>query len=295
MAAPDKFPRREVHRSFRKFDDLVNDVMSSKFQTWGDAMTRLVTHCESDPVMQVVTTPLKTDPRVDARKWWNDAIASVRGMVGSGRYTLPADDDERTALLYQVLLLLVNENVDFTKFCISVYGHTNYQDMVDTFNREIVYKFTREVSYRLNEVSEDTAEQSEISRDAIVVFHHHDYSTNITGNIHGSNVATGKAQISQSSATFNSPSDVAAELRALKSLAAEFSKTNRATIESALELLASRAETGDGDTDEIVENARTVVELSPTIRSRMLGLLSGVGTSMAGSAIIEGIKLAIGG
>ncbi len=295
MTTPNTFTQREVHRSFRKFNDLVDDLMSAKFQTWGNTMTRLVTHCETDPVMQVVTQPLKTDPRVNARKWWDDAVASVRGMVGSGDYTLPADDDERTALLYQVLLVLENENVDFSQFCISVYGHTNYQDMVDTFNRELVYKFTREVSYRLDEVAHDTAGQQEISRDAIVVFHHHDYSTTISGTIQGSNVATGNAQITGSTASFESPSDVAAELRAMKSIAAEFSKVNQATIESALEFLASQAVSQTQDIAEIEENARTLVEISPTIKTRLMTLASGAGASVVGSAIIEGIKLALGG
>ncbi|GAB5404324.1 MAG: hypothetical protein Aurels2KO_25550 [Aureliella sp.] len=295
MTKPNTFTQREVQRSFRKFNDLVDDLMSSKFQTWGDTMTRLVTHCETDPVMQVVTEPLKTDPRVNARKWWDDAVASVRGMVGSGNYSLPADDDERTALLYQVLLVLENEEVDVSRFCTSVYGHTKYQDMVDTFNRELVYKFTREVSYRLDEVAQDNAGQQEISRDAIVVFHHHDYSTTISGSIQGSNFATGNAQVSGATATFESHSDVAAELRAMKSIAAEFSKANRATIESALEFLASQTDSQTPDIAEIGENARALVEISPTLKTRLMALVSGAGASVVGSAIIEGIKHALGG
>ncbi len=293
MAVPDKFASRDVQRSFRKFNDLCEDIMSSRVQTWPDVMTRLIAHCESDPVMQVVTAPLKTDPRVNARSWWNDAVASAQNFIGSGHYSLPANDDERTALLYQILLLIKNEDVRLVEFCAVVYGQSKHQDMIDTFNQEIVLKFAREVSYRIKEVSQDTADQSEISREAIVVFHHHDYSTNITGNIQGSNVATGNAQISHSDATFHSPTDVAAELRALKSLAAEYSKTNRATIEAALDFLAARAEAENGESDEIVEHTRTVVELSPTIQSRLRRLVAGVSTSMVGSAIIEGIKSVI--
>jgi len=160
---PDKFPRREVQRSFRKFDDLVGDLLSAKFQTWGDAMSRLLAHCETDPVMQVVTSPLKGDSRVDAQKWWNEAVDSVGGMVGSGRYSLPIDDDERMALLYQVLLLVDGGAADLAQFSNSVYGVSRFQDMVDTFNHELVHKFTREVSYRLNEVVEDIGDQQEVS------------------------------------------------------------------------------------------------------------------------------------
>lgn len=65
---PDKFTRREVERSFRTFRDIVGDLMAAKFQTWGDTFDRLVAHCETDAVMQVITEPLRTDPRVDANK-----------------------------------------------------------------------------------------------------------------------------------------------------------------------------------------------------------------------------------
>lgn len=294
MMVPDKFPRSEVQRSFRKFTDLVNDVLSSKYQTWDDALTHLLAHCESDAVMQVVMTPLKTDSRIDANKWWQDAIASVRGMVGSGHYSLPIEDDERMALIYQVLLLVNSGSADLHGFCISVYGVSNYQGMVDTFNQEIVRKFAREVSYRLNEVAESLGDQQEISRDSIVVFHHHDYSTTIAGGIQGSNVAIGSASVSHSSASVGTPEELASAIRGLKALASDCTRINQKTVESLLDFLAARAEAGEGDRDEVVESVKAVAEICPTIRPRLLGLASGVGTSMVGSIIVEGIKLAFG-
>jgi hypothetical protein len=179
------FSRREVERSFRKFRDIVNDLFSAKFQQWDDMFTHLIAHCENDPVMTVITEPLKNDPRVNATKWWDDAIASVRGMVGSGHYALPTDDDERTALLYQVFLGIENNDWDLSRFNMSVFGHTHYQDMVDTFNQELVLKFTREMSYRLDEVVADNEDADEIPREAMIVFHHHDQSTTVHGNFQG--------------------------------------------------------------------------------------------------------------
>ena len=292
---PDKFTRRDVERSFRKFHDIVNDLMTATSQTWGDTFKRLVAHCETDTVMQVITEPLKTDSRIDANQWWNDAINSARGMAGSGQPKLPADDDERTALLYQVFLKLEHEDIDIGGFCLAVYGARKRQDMADTFNRELVQKFTREVCHRLDEITTDTADQQEIAREAMVVFHHYDYSTYITGNVQGSNIATGSAQITNSTAQFNTPADVAAELRALKSLASEYSKTNQATITQALDFLADAAESENAAVDEIAENARTIAEISPPISSRLNGLVSGARASLIGSAIMEGLKLVFGG
>lgn len=292
---PDTFTRRNVERSFRKFHDIVDDLMAATSQTWGDTFRRLVVHCETDTVMQVITEPLRTDPRVDADKWWNDAINSVRGTAGSGQYTLPTDDDERTALLYQVFLKLEHEDINIHTFCLPVYGVRKRQDVADFFNRDLVSKFTREVSYRLDEITADTADQQEIAREAMVVFHHYDYSTHITGNVRGSNIATGSAQITNSTAQFNTPADVAAELRALTSLASEYSKTNQATITQALDFLADAAESENADIDEIAEKAQTIAEISPTISSRLKGLVSGASASLIGSAIMEGLKLVFGG
>lgn len=172
----EKFTRREVDRAFRKFKDLSNDLFNAKFQTWGDSFTHLITHCEQNPVMQVVTAALQENKNVDARKWYQDALDSVRGMVGSGQYKLPTDDEDRTALLYQFFLLIETENIDITEFCVAVYGVSEYQEMVAHFNRELVTKFTREVSYRLDEIIEDIGGDAEVAREAMIVFHHYDHS-----------------------------------------------------------------------------------------------------------------------
>ena len=185
MPDQNTFKKRDVERSFRKFRDIVNDLFSAKFQQWGDMFTHLIVHCETDPVMKVITGPLRYDPRVEAKKWWDDALASVQGMIGSGRYTLPTDDDERTALLYQVFLGIENEKWDFQRFSMAVYGHTKYQDEVETFNRELVLKFTREMSYRLDEIVAENEGAEEIAREAMVVFHHYDQSTTVHGNFQG--------------------------------------------------------------------------------------------------------------
>ena len=98
-----------------------------------------------------------------------------------------------------------------------------------------------------------------------------------------------------STAQFNTPVDVAAELRVLTSLASEYSKTNQATITQALDFLADAAESENADNDEIAENTRTIAEISPTISSRLKGLVSGASASLIGSAIMEGLKLVFGG
>ncbi len=91
------FSRREVERAFRKFNDLVSDLMGAVFQTWPDCFRRLISHCEQHPVMRTITEPLRQNKNVDASKWYDDCLT-----LG---YGLPTDDDDCTALLYQFFRL----------------------------------------------------------------------------------------------------------------------------------------------------------------------------------------------
>lgn len=293
MDSKKKFAKKDVKKSFRKFHDLVNDLFSSKFQTWGDQFTHLLHHCETDEVMRVITEPLKNDPRVNADKWYSDALKSTSSMVGSGRYTLPLNDDEKTSLLYQFFLKIEEENIDITNFCVTVYGESNYQMIVDVFNRELVEKFSREVLYRLEDILSDSEGQKEISREAMIVFHHHDSSTNITGDIHGSNIATSGSEIKSSPIKYNSESEIIDELRSLTDEINSFSKRNQETLKESIDILISATE-GDKNKKDVKEAVKTISEISPTISSRIKKIAEGAGSSMIGSVIIEGIKLSFG-
>jgi len=210
------FSRRQVERSFRKFNDLVNDLFNAQFQTWSGVFSNLIKHCEEDEVMMVVTAPLKSNQNVDAKEWLEEAMGSVTGMLGSGSFSLPYDDDDRTALLYQFFLIAEKDDFDLSKFCVVIYGTRKYQDMARVFNQELVSKFTREVSYRLEEITQDFGNEQEIPKEAMLVFHHHDHSMNIHGNIEGSNIASGQSSVSDSSATHATTSNPAEVLEALR-------------------------------------------------------------------------------
>src|SRR5258708_17261344 len=141
-------------------------------------------------------------------------------MVGSARYTLPTDDDDRTALLYQFFLKVEYEGIDISKFCMLAYGATKFQEMIRVFNAELVQKFAREVSYRLNEIVQDIGDETEVRREAMLVFHihdhsHQDHSMKFNGPVLGASIAGPGATIAGSTATYNSNADLAEALKAL--------------------------------------------------------------------------------
>jgi hypothetical protein len=299
--AKDTFTRREVERAFRKFNDCVRDLFASVAQTWTDHFTHLMTHCELDPVMRVVTEPLRSNPNVNAEEWYEQAMASLAGVAGSGSYTLPTDDDDQTALLYQFFLMLERGEGSVFHFCMGMYGTTGAQAVVRVFNEQLVQKFTREVSYRLDEIREDLGDAQEVQRDRMLVFHYHDHSgqdhsMNVHGNIQGSNLAVGGSSVAGSSATYNNNADLAEALKALKPLIGEVAAEQRQAVESALDKMveATMKNVPVAQVAEVKPAVEEVAKASPTLGTRLKEIGGKIGTSLASSAIFQAIKSCFG-
>jgi len=291
---PQSFSRKEVERSFRKFGYIVNDLFSCPFQTWGNEFTHLITHCEQDPVMRVVTEPLRTNTNVNAEKWLADSLQSVQSMVGSGDYELPYDDDDRTALLYQFFIMIENGKVNVNSFCINFYGKTRFQEAFATFNETLVQKFVRVVNDRLDEILQDIGGQQKIPREAIVAFHVHDQSVTVHGNIQGSNVAASGSTLSGSSAEYTNNEELASALTALGPLVTDITESQRASVSQALQLLVQATHDSSISREVVGEATRTIAVNSSTMRQRLVQIVEKVGVALASSAIIQGIKMACG-
>jgi hypothetical protein len=287
------FSRREVERSFRKFNDIVSDLTAAQSQTWGHQFAHLIAHCERDPVMQVITEPLRTNRNVDASKWYSEAMNSVGSGVGSGFYELPTDDDERTALLYQFFLLLVDGKIQFNDFCSGMYILNIQEESYAVFNQELVHKFTREVSYRLDEIMEDAGERQHISSEAMMVFHHHDHSMTVHGNIQGSNLATGGSSISGSAATFTNNEELAYALKGLEPLIHDIAEGQRGTVEQALKLLIQATQDSSITKERVAEATKAIAANSPTMSQRLKDIAGKVGIELITSSVIKGIELAL--
>lgn len=288
------FQRREIERAFRKFGDLVQDIKNSTHNTWDDALARLLHHCQNDAVMQVITEPLLNNTRIDFEGWLAKATESVVGTTGSGRYQLPSDDEDCTALLYQFLLKANKNEVDVLSFCVGMYGSRDLNAAVDDFNREIVGKFVRELAYRLNEVGQDIGSAQEVSRKMMIVFQHHDHSTTIHGSVNAGIVATGDASVSDSTGTYNSNEDLSAALKALKPLIHEVVVSQRDAVQDAIETLVKSAEGNAITAEDVVKAARTIDSQSPTIAKRIKELLGKVALSIGSSTIVLCLKSVFG-
>lgn len=211
------------------------------------------------------------------------------GMVGSGKYTLPYDEGERTALLYQFFLMIEHGDVAFDAFCMNAYGKTNFQEMVWIFNEELVSKFAREVSYRLDEVLEDTADLESISSGAMLVFHHHDNSTVIHGDVSGSVVAAGGSTVINSKIEYHTSEDLQAALADLRPLVIGLTDRTKDVVEQALDSLIMLAASPTPSADEVSALTSSINGSAPRIGQRLKEIAMSMAGGLATSAIFEGI------
>lgn len=290
------YSKREVERSFRKFSDIVSDLMAARHQTWGNSFDHLMEHCRNDQIMQNVLAPLARNKNIDAVSWYQVAMSTTGSMVGTGRYTLPYDDEERTALLYHFFVQIAEKKVDLSSFCLNMYGTSGFQDMATVLNNELVAKFTREIQYRLHEILADTAEDQEISKEAMTVFHYHDNSINVSGSIQGSNISTTGASITGSTAHFEEQQEVAAELAEIRrQLAQDDSQNNVGKVAfDAIDKLIHSASDPNAALEEVRESASVAAKESPLVRTKLADLCERVGVGVASSTIVLGIKAALG-
>jgi hypothetical protein len=289
------FKRRDVDRAFRTFGDRARDLMQADQTTWEDALHRLLHHCENDPVMSVITYPLKAKP-VNAAAWYQEALETVVAVSGSGRYRLPTDDEDCAALIYEFLQLVDIGKIDLMDFCVGVYGLTRPDDMVRAVNRELVTKFVREISYRLDEITQDIGDAKEVLKERMVVFqsHHHDHSTTIHGSVQGSVVATGGSMVEGSPATFSTSADLATALKSLKPIIKDVAETQRDAVQGALDVMIRGAE-DDGVTIEDATTATGVIAAgSPTLWGRIKEIGWKVSAELGSLVVVQAIKSAAG-
>lgn len=175
-----QFSRREVQRAFRDFNDKVSDVERCDWTIYKENLHHLMFHLENNPVMRVIIHPLKS---YNYEEWEKSLKSGKRSSI------FPEDEDERTALFYQ-LLLEGDTTEDFVSFVFNfvcnvlkrpTYNHAS--EWVSFFSSEVFAKFVRTVGYRLNEIEDDIEGQEAVQKDALIVFNLHNNGLFIAGDV----------------------------------------------------------------------------------------------------------------
>lgn|GEM_PF-4893649 len=178
----DGFSPREVHRAFRKFNDLAGELACAGIASWRGLLKRLIHHCTNHPVMRVVSEPLRTRGGVGVKTWY---ASSMQNRT----YELPCDDDERLALLYQ-FLEAVNDRehskIDETIFANEVLGGTTPDDEYRRLSEHFVRPFARDVAYRLQDILDKIEYRDSVPFGILRVFGGTTSNVNIHGDVIGS-------------------------------------------------------------------------------------------------------------
>jgi predicted nucleotide-binding protein len=162
-----------------KFNDKAEDLLRSSGRTIENAINLFLAFCESDEITKTVTGPLKQNTNVNITKWYADFSKSAGSMSGSEKFLLPTDDDDRLALLYQLLLKIRSNEVSYHDLS---FGAGNINAAASRFNEAISRPLIRGLSYRIEgkvrkAVSEKHARlerTSRISSNRVFVVHGHD-------------------------------------------------------------------------------------------------------------------------
>lgn len=175
------FERKEILRSFQKFNNYSNDLLSSSFGTFETRLDIFINFCENDKVMGFITSQLKG---YDFDRWMDKF-----GDSGSifGNFELPLDENDRLSLLYQILLRLNAHEFQFEAFCNRIFGpYENFTRLPYKFNEAITTSLVRDLGYKLEEIGEKIEavnEGQQITQERLIIINN--------GNITNSQLAIG--------------------------------------------------------------------------------------------------------
>lgn len=204
--------RNDVEKAFRKFTDLTDDLENAGHASWIECLKLLIHHCRTNPVMCVVTKPLRENRNVELDKWTQAAFKKRQ-------YELPSNDDDRLALFYQIFEAIIDEKFNLLNFTFEVLGSAgSFDDAFYQLNEHFVRKFGRDVAYRLEEALDSIPDSDDVPPAAINVFEAGASNVQIEGGVFNSSIGNGATLYSQRIETLHlataaMPTDIRAPLR----------------------------------------------------------------------------------
>ena len=286
------FTKREVFNSFRKFNDLKNDVETAKPQSWIGVLKDLLRHCETDPVMRVVTAPLNLDLNDKIDRWYEEVDRNEGASFNL--ITLPEDDDDKFAFLFQLLNKIADNSFDYLGFCFTAFNSTGIDDVVNVINSEFIRKFTRELGHRLKTIKSDIGNESSVSSETLNVFHVNGPFQQIQGGVHGSIIAT-NSTLTNNKITYNDASQLAQAVKDLNENLNDVLEDHRESVTGSFALLIKAIETNTVPKPvEVATAVQAIGEGSPTGLQRLRVIIDNAAGSLLGEVLKPLIALVLG-
>lgn len=280
----DTFPAEQVEIAVRKFQDRANDVLRSDHRNFGNNFEVFLAHCENDPVMSTITGPLKTSTRQETDvAIWHEAFTRTGGsMIGSKRYTVPADDELMLSLFYKFFLALDRDEIKFERFAIDAFGKTRYDEMVWDFNSHFFEKWTREMGYRLDTLKGTLRSGADVGIAQLTIF-------NVRNLI---SVVENQGQVAIDSSQVNIEGNLRAEeIKLLADIVAHLESIGEHARATRAQSLANSLD--DARPVEAVAVLSEAVEAAPTLLERLKAFSSTVGAGATGSLLAKAVELVL--
>lgn len=166
----------KIRRSIRRFTDYGSDLISSDFNTFDDRISKFCHFCETDEVFGSIHKQLREAASSEFDSWYEERLATVRGMVGSGQLTFPLDDDLRISYMYELIYRIHNETLSFRDIVHSFFAISSnrYDDYIYEINEAITTPMMRDIGYKLEEMEEELEEDENdmVFESSIQIIHH---------------------------------------------------------------------------------------------------------------------------
>lgn len=172
------YRREDIEISFRKYADFSTDLINSDYGTFPNNLNQFIYFCENDSIMSFITKQLHNHPKVNFNEWFSQFTSSGSSAVGSCKFMLPVDEDEKISLLYQLLLSIHGGEIKLHQFCIIAYGSGNMDEGTYEFNEKITNKLVRELGYKLEAILNSTSNKDDVPSSRLIIINTGEGSTN---------------------------------------------------------------------------------------------------------------------
>lgn len=139
----------ELNRISRNFRDVAGDLMRSDTDSFDTAINFFRSFCDDESVIQDILAPIK-ERTFDSWSWYNQALDSDQGMVGSGNATLPNNKLDALKAIYDILWNEEAGNV-LLNFGHATMFKRNYDEQLRTVNDKLTNFFVRFIIRELEE------------------------------------------------------------------------------------------------------------------------------------------------
>ena len=154
----------EISAALQELQKRWKNVYDARHQTWSGHFSGLMTFLSENPYLAHILEREEQDNPANFNDWWDEFQATGGSFVGTKRYSIPTDSETKAILFYYLLRSFEAGTVNLVRFCVDAYGLSNYQEMTDTINREIVSHVVEQMERKLIELR-DTASQAVVPAD----------------------------------------------------------------------------------------------------------------------------------